>query len=221
LGRRVFPARTADEAGVIAAGLTHPLLVGELGGNMVYGFDETNSPVAIARRTDVERPMILVSSSGTQLILDAVGADAVYLACLRNYTAVARAVAGRHSRIAVIGAGTRGVFRREDQMGCARVAEQLLGLGYFAENQETEDCIARWRGVEPDEIRGGRSADYLRRSGQEEDLEFVLAHIDDLDTVPSLADGELVAAGRVDRPRPAFETMTYRQPAARGAAVVR
>jgi 2-phosphosulfolactate phosphatase len=193
LGRRLFLARTTDDALAIAAGLTDPLLVGELGGNKPYGFDETNSPAVIARRTDVHRPMILLSSSGTELILNAAGSEAVYTACLRNHSAVARFVAGRHSRVAVLGAGTRGRFRREDQMGCARVAERLIEVGYRAENQETLDYIARWRGVSPEEIRGGQSAEYLRRTGQEADLEFVLQHIDDLDTVPCLVKGELVA----------------------------
>lgn len=194
LGRRVFPARDTDEAASIAAKLDNPLLVGELGGNTPYGFHETNSPAAIARRTDVERPMILVSSSGTQLILNSEGCDVLYIACLRNYSAVARVAAGQHSRIAVLGAGTRGAFRREDQIGCARVAEKLIEAGYEPENQETEEYIARWKGASLETIREGRSADYLRRSGQENDLEFVLRHIDDLDTVPCLVNGELVAA---------------------------
>jgi 2-phosphosulfolactate phosphatase len=195
LGRRVLPARTTDEASMIASALTNPLLAGELGGNTPYGFDLTNSPAEIARRTDVERPMVLVSSSGTQLILGAAESLGVYLACLRNYTAAAAHLAGRHVRIAVIGAGTRGQFRREDQIGCALVAARLLEAGYVAENQQTLECVARWTSMSKDAreeaIRGGRSADYLRRSGQLDDLEFVLAHIDDLDTVPSLIDREL------------------------------
>ena len=193
LGRRVFPARTTDEALTLAAGLTAPLLVGELGGNMPFGFHETNSPAAIARRSDVHRPMILVSSSGTELIVNAAGSQGVYLACLRNYSAVARFVQGRHDRVAVIGAGTRGRFRREDQMGCARVAGLLIDAGYAPETQETVDCVTRWRDADPEDIRGGQSADYLRRSGQEHDLEFVLRYIDDLETVPSLVNGELCA----------------------------
>lgn len=194
-GRRVFPARAADDALVIAGSLVNPLLVGELGGNMPYGFDITNSPAQIARRSDLNRPMVLVSSSGTQLMLNAAEcSDAVYLACLRNYSAVARHLAGRHARIAVIGAGTRGQFRREDQFGCALVARQLVELGYAPENQATSAWIERWRDHSFDIIREGRSADYLRRSDQLDDLEFVLSHIDDLQTVPWLASGELVDA---------------------------
>lgn len=194
MGRRVFPARDTDEAASIAAKLEQPLLVGELGGNTPFGFDETNSPAKIARRTDVERPMILVSSSGTQLILNADGCDVLYIGCLRNYSAVARVAAGQHARIAVLGAGTRGRFRREDQIGCAWVAEKLIEFGYEPENQETAEYVERWRNVDLDTIREGQSADYLRRSNQLEDLEFVLSHIDDLETVPCMVDGELVAA---------------------------
>ena len=195
LGRRVLPARTTDEASIIAATLSHPLLAGELGGNTPYGFDLTNSPAQIASRTDVERPMVLVSSSGTQLILTAAECPGVYLACLRNYAAVAAYVGRRHSQVAIIGAGTRGQFRREDQIGCALVAERLLAAGYEPENQQTLQYVARWTSMSADArleaIRGGRSADYLRRSGQDEDLEFVLAHVDDLETVPALVDLEL------------------------------
>lgn len=196
LGRRVFPAQTTDEAFVLAARLDQPLLAGELGGNMPFGFDITNSPALIAVRTDNHRPMILVSSSGTQLLLNARGGPAAYIACFRNLTAVARHLCGRHERIAVLGAGTRGQFRREDQMGCAWVAARLVEAGYRPRNDETEEIIGRWRGVSPQEVREGRSAAYLRKTGQDEDLEFVLAHIDDLATVPALVDGELVDAVR-------------------------
>ena len=196
-GRRVFPARASDDALRIAASLDRPLLVGELGGNMCYGFDLTNSPAQIERRTDVDRPMVLVSSSGTQLILNAAEtSESVYLACLRNYSAVAQYVAGRHRHIAVLGAGTRGQFRREDQIGCALVGQQLLALGYTPEDRGTLEYIDRWRETSLDVIREGRSADYLRRSEQEGDLEFVLSHVDDVDTVPCLIMGELVDATR-------------------------
>jgi 2-phosphosulfolactate phosphatase len=194
LGRRVFPAKTTDDASVIAATLKEPLLVGELGGNMPYGFDMTNSPVQITARKDVHRPMVLVSSSGTQLLLNAVGSKAIYLACLRNASAVARHIFGRHDRVAILGAGSRGQFRREDQMGCAWVAAKLLDAGYRAETEKTSELVARWRHARVDELRSGKSAEYLVRSGQHYDLEFVLSHIDDLNTVPSLVGGELVAA---------------------------
>jgi len=197
-GRRVFPARTTDEAFVVAAALRDPLMVGELGGNMPVGFDVTNSPAEIAVRADTHRPMVLVSSSGTQLMLSAAGGEAVYLACLRNYSALARHLAGRHAHIAVIGAGTRGQFRREDQIGCALVAKQLMDLGYAPENRQTVDCVNRWTAGSFDTaveaIRTGKSAEYLRKSAQEQDLDFVIGHIDDVATTPLLVGRELIDA---------------------------
>lgn len=197
LGRRVFPVRTTDEAFVGATKLKKPLLVGELGGNMPYGFDLTNSPVQISIRTDIDRPMILVSSSGTQLLLNSQGSEGVYLSCFRNFSAVANYIAGKHERIALLGAGSRGIFRREDQMGCAWVAEKLVAKGYEAATRETADYILKWSGISSAEARNGRSADYLRKTGQEHDLDFIVKHVDDLDTVPALIEGELVLASGV------------------------
>jgi len=195
--RRVFPVRTSDEAFVLAATLENPLLVGELGGNMPYGFDLTNSPAEMSVRTDVHRPIVLVSSSGTQLLLNSVGCDAVYIACFRNLTAASKYLAERHDHVAVLGAGSRGEFRREDQMGCAWLAERLLSSGFRAESLQTEELVRRWKGASVEVIRDGRSADYLRKTGQERDLDFILGHIDDIDVVPSLVNGELIPMGGV------------------------
>jgi 2-phosphosulfolactate phosphatase len=199
-GRRVFPAQTTDEAFVLASRFQNPLLVGELGGNMPYGFEMTNSPAQIAVRNDTHRPMILVSSSGTQLLLNAVGSKAVYIACFRNVSAIARYIAGKHERVAILGAGTRGQFRREDQMGCAWVADKLVQAGYEVETPATGEIISRWKGISHEEVRGGRSAAYLMKSGQEPDLQFILHHLDDLDTVPALVNGELImVSGTVEK----------------------
>ena len=200
-GWRVLPARTTDEAAAIASRHHDPLLVGELGGNMPFGFDITNSPVLISERTDTHRVMVLVSSSGTQLLMNASGGLAVYIACFRNLSAVADHLARKHERVALLGAGTRGQFRREDQMGCSWIAERLVQHGFRPETPETEQCIAKWHGVSPEEVRGGRSASYLRTSGQEQDLDFTIGHIDDIDVVPALINNELIpVAGLVARP---------------------
>ncbi len=201
LGRRVFPVQTTDEAFIVAATLPNPLLVGELGGNMPFGFDVTNSPAQIASRNDHHRPMVLLSSSGTQLLLNSAGGEAVYIACFRNLSAVATYIAKKHLRVAILGAGTRGQFRREDQMGCAWIAERLSHAGYEAENHETTEYIERWKAVSSEEVRGGRSAAYLTKTGQQPDLEFILAHLDDLDTVPALVNGELIMmSGTISKP---------------------
>ena len=89
-------------------------------------------------------------------------------------------------------------------MACAWVAEKLIEVGYLSETQKTSDLVSRWHNTSADEIRSGKSAEYLNRSGQQEDLEFILDHIDDLDTVPSLVNGELApVSDRIESARAA------------------
>ncbi len=193
LGRRCFAVPNIEAALPLAARLSDPLLVGELGGNMPYGFHLTNSPAQIATRDyDAKRPMILLSSSGTQLIHEARNAPALYLACLRNYSATVDYLAERHRRIAVLGAGTRGEFREEDQLCSAWIARGLIALGYAPEDENTREIVERWGDSSVEACAEGNSAAYLRDTGQLEDLDFILQHVDDLRAVYMVKHDEVV-----------------------------
>jgi 2-phosphosulfolactate phosphatase len=159
---------------------------------MPDGFHMNNSPAKLEQRTDKDRPLIVLSTSGTDLLVRARSAVAVYPACFRNYTAVAKHVAAAHKRVAVIGAGSRNEFREEDQMCCAWIAKLLLEAGFAAENEETLNIANRWHGAPADACLASHSADYLIRSDQMDDLEFVLNHVNDLDAVYELVDQEVV-----------------------------
>jgi 2-phosphosulfolactate phosphatase len=188
---RCLPVGSLEEAHDTAARLDRPLLVGELGGDLPEGFDLQNSPCTLESLSDLERPVVLLSSSGTRIFGEAAEASAVYAACLRNLTAQVAHLAANHPRVAMIGAGSKGEFRREDQLGCAWIAAGLLAAGYHADGEETSEVIERWRGAPVEACAGGRSAEYLRRTGQLEDLDFVLSRVDDVDAVFEFADGEL------------------------------
>ena len=192
LGRRCFPVSSLESAMRLAEQIDGALLAGELGGNMPYGFELTNSPAAVADRKDVDRPMILISSSGTRLLCEASDSTSpVYVGCLRNHSAVAQAVAAREESVAVVGAGTRGEFREEDQLCCAWIAHGLLERGFDAASSQTEALVARWHAAPADALLDSKSVEYLRRTGQEHDLEFVLSHVDDLDATFVLDGDEL------------------------------
>jgi 2-phosphosulfolactate phosphatase len=194
LGRTVYPSRSSDEAFAIAANLKDPLLAGELGGNIPYGFNLANSPVQIMALRQVpcgpftaaNRPIVLVSSSGTQLLMSSLAAKDVYLGCLRNLTVLTEYIAPRHDKIAVLGAGTRGAFRVEDQLCCAWIAERLIDKGFEPANDDTKSLVKKWHGASTEAIRESDSADYLRRTGQTHDLEFILHYQEDLDVVPKM-----------------------------------
>ena len=190
-GWRCFPAATLDDAAALASEMPEALLVGELGGNKPDGFEMTNTPAGIATRKDNHRPLILVSTSGTELLCRAAKAEAAYAACLRNVAATA-AYVKQHDRVAIIGAGSRNQFREEDQLCCAWIAEQLLASGFIAEDQSTLDLVERWHGLPVEACLISASVDYLRRSNQLEDLDFILTHVNDIDSAFCLAGRELV-----------------------------
>ena len=192
LGRRCFPVPSLEAAVPLAAKLTNPLLVGELGGSMPYGFDLNSSPADLEARTDIHRPMIFLSTSGTRLICGAEESQAMYIACLRNYSAQIAYLATHHPTVAVIGAGSRAQFREEDQLCCAWIAEGLVRAGYEPQDERTISIIEQWSGAPVSAITEGPSADYLRNSGQVRDLEYILAHIYDLDEVYRYERGQVV-----------------------------
>lgn len=192
LGRKCFPVPSIDAAVPLAARLPNPLLVGELGGTMPYGFDLNNSPAALEGRTDIHRPMIFLSTSGTPLICGAAESQAVYVACLRNYHAQIAHLIAHHPKVAIIGAGSRAEFREEDQLCCAWIAEGLLAAGYESENEETSAIVERWKGAPVESITTGASARYLRNTGQMKDLDYILAHVDDLNEVYRFERGQII-----------------------------
>jgi 2-phosphosulfolactate phosphatase len=190
-GRSCYPVPSLEAAVPLAARLDNPLLVGELGGSMPYGFDLNNSPAVLARRRDTERPVILLSTTGTKLLCESGPCEAVYAACLRNYQAQIEWTLDRHACVAVVGAGTRGEFREEDQMCCAWIAQGLMDAGYEPQGQ-TVEIVSRWRSASYDAFLGGKSTTYLRRTDQLDDLEFILTHVGDVDAVFQLQEQRLV-----------------------------
>ncbi len=181
-GHRVFPVATIAEAQAVAGHLKDPVLAGEQAGIKPESFHLNNSPAAIAR-LEGSRPVVLLSSAGTQLLAQARGAAAIYVACLRNIRATAEQLAANHHRVVLIGAGTKGEPRPEDQMVCGWLGQRLLEAGFVAENERTMAEVRSWRQARPEAILASPSVDYLRTSGQDEDIAFVLDHIDDVDAI--------------------------------------
>jgi 2-phosphosulfolactate phosphatase len=58
---------------------------------------------------------------------------------------------------------------------------------------ETAELIKRWSGATVEVIADGNSAAYLRETGQSRDLDFILAHVDDIQAAFRLQAGELVS----------------------------
>lgn len=195
-GRKTLVAADVPEALSLADGLgSDALLGGEQGGHRPAGFDLGNSPSELERRDDLERPLVLVTSSGARLLRQACAADAVYAACLRNVSAQVRQLLALDLDVAVIGAGTRGERRQEDDLGCARVASGLVAAGYAAD-PATLEVIDLCGSAPVDWCASGSSAAFLRRVGHQDDIDFVLAHVDDLDLVCEVRGAAVLSRAR-------------------------
>lgn len=196
-GRRCFPVASIEEAVPLAGRLHNPLLVGELGGNMPYGFHLQNSPTEMERQVELERPVILLSSSGTGLLTAAAARSRTYAACLRNARAQAQRLIAAHEHVLLLAGEHRIEFREEDRLCCGRIAGALLTAGFEPRNVLVEEIVKRWADAPDDAFMEGRSVRYLADTGQLHDAEFILQHVDDLDSVYEMRHGELVlSAGR-------------------------
>jgi 2-phosphosulfolactate phosphatase len=191
-GRRCFFAPSVEAALLLAKRLDAPLLVGEMGGSMPYGFDLNNSPVVIESRKDISRPAILVSSSGIPLLCSLRDCDSLYVACLRNYSATVNRLLELYNDVVVLGAPTRGEFREEDQLCCAWIADGLMKAGFSPDDDKTLQIVNRWKDKPVTVCSEGKSAEYLLKSGQSKDLDFILNHVNDLKSSLIVRNDEIV-----------------------------
>ena len=192
-GRRCFPVPSLEEAVPLAARLHDPLLVGELGGHMPFGFHLQNSPAEMARRSEVDRPVILLSTSGTAMLCAAAVRCRTYVACLRNARAQSERLIAAHDRVLLLAGESRGELREEDRLCCGRIARHLVEAGFEPRDLVVEKLIEQWGNEADDAFVQGRSVQYLSATGQMHDLEFILEHVDDLDSVYELRSGEIIA----------------------------
>jgi 2-phosphosulfolactate phosphatase len=182
-GHVVFPVCSKSAALRTAAGLVEPVLAGEIDGVQLLEFDLHNSPSQMVTLASSSSPIVLLSSSGTRLMLEASHYSPTYVCCLRNVTAQAEHLATLYCNVLIVGVDRHGEFRDEDRLCAARIAMRLLEHGYHALDSPTMDLIARFGSAADHLIVRSRSACYLRETGQDEDLAFILDHIDDLDVV--------------------------------------
>jgi 2-phosphosulfolactate phosphatase len=190
-GKRLYPAGSIEAAVRLAADLDRPILAGELGGVQPYGFDMQNSPCEVEELGDDSRPIILLSTSGTRLMMEAADRGACRPACLRNARAQGAQLAHEGAAVVILGADSRGEFREEDRLCAARIARPLLEAGHEPADRLTAEIVERWGDAPVDALLQSRSARYLRETAQEHDLEFVLEHIDDIGGTFSVSEGEV------------------------------
>lgn len=193
-GIPAFVAWSATEARERAQRQQGALLAGSRDLGPVDGCERLDSPVGLLSGPAPES-LVLYSPPGTEMMLQARPKGEVLVACLRNLSATIRYLAETHRSVALLGAGRGEEFSCEDQMACAWLAARLMLRGFRAGDRRTWSLVERWDQIGPELVGWGNSAELLRQSGRGADVDFVIAHQDDLDLVGVLAGAEVVSLG--------------------------
>lgn len=85
---------------------------------------------------------------------------------------------------AVLGAGTRGEFRPEDQVGCALIAKYYIRLSDCNVNTTTKKIIEAFTENVETHVRMSPSAQKLVKIGRKNDVDFVINKLNKYSIVP-------------------------------------
>ncbi len=118
---------TPEEAFLLRERDPSLLLVGEVGGRPIPGFDLGNSPAALETADLRGRRVVLRSSSGVQGALAAVSAEAILLGSLVTATATARRILDEAAReVTLLAMGAPGRADGYEDVACASYLAALL-----------------------------------------------------------------------------------------------
>ncbi|TME73075.1 MAG: 2-phosphosulfolactate phosphatase [Chloroflexi bacterium] len=101
-------------------------LTGEIGGRPIAGFDVGNSPSAIERLDLSGRRVVQRTSSGTQGVVAASGAEAIVLGSFVIAAATVRYLRERASDVTVVAMGQNAVEDADEDLLCARYLASAL-----------------------------------------------------------------------------------------------
>lgn len=67
-----------------------------------------------------------------------------------------------------------------------------MKAGYTPKNNKTSKIVNRWKDKPVTVCAEGKSAEYLRKSGQTRDLDYILEHINDFNSPLAIKNCEIV-----------------------------
>jgi 2-phosphosulfolactate phosphatase len=104
-------------------------LTGEIEGRPIPGFDVGNSPSAIERLDLEGRRVVQRTSSGTQGVLAATGAEAIVLGSFVVAAATVRYLRQRAGQVTIVAMGQNALEEADEDLACARYLEAALRDG--------------------------------------------------------------------------------------------
>jgi 2-phosphosulfolactate phosphatase len=174
--------RKADELGRDAV-----LLCGERDTQPIRGFHLGNSPLEFTPERIAGKPLIMTTTNGTQALLAAAGAQAMFVGSLLNVTAVAGRLAESQRDVLLLCAGREGSFALEDAICAGRIARLVRERVETVHGNDALKAAVRLARTAPSERLLARTAAGRRliELGRREDIAFC-AQEDVHDVVPIL-----------------------------------
>lgn len=128
--REIFLVRSVEEAFALREQLPHALVMGEVGGFPVDGFDHGNSPSEIEDSRLAGRTLIQRTTAGTKAVLEARGADVLLAASFVCAEATVKHVTSLGpDHVGLVSSGKRAQFDGSDDGACADYLEARLRGG--------------------------------------------------------------------------------------------
>ena len=125
--REILMVSTADEAFELKRQHSELLLIGEVDGYPIDGFDLPNSPSVIDKKDLRGKRLVMRSTAGTQGVVAAAHAEDLYVGSLSVATATARSiVASNPQMVTFINTGVRPKGAGEEDIACSDYIASLL-----------------------------------------------------------------------------------------------
>lgn len=161
------------------------LLVGERQAVKIDGFDYTNSPLDLSTQDLANKRVVITTSTGTRLISNSVNKNIVLIGTTLNSMSVSSKMSEIGGNWAVLGAGSHGEFRLEDQVGCALIVKNYLDINSSCRIDERSKKIMEIYSININEhIMMSPSTQKLVAIGRLSDVEFVIDNLDKYNIVP-------------------------------------
>ena len=141
--REVWLVSTPEEALALRAGAPELVLVGEVGGKPIPGFDHGNSPERMQALGDAlaDRTLVLRSSSGVQgALAAAAGAERVLLGSLVTAAATVAAARAWGAEVTLVAMGSPAGPDGPEDEACAELLERRL-LGRPDERERIAEAV--------------------------------------------------------------------------------
>jgi 2-phosphosulfolactate phosphatase len=169
----IYPCAEIEESQEYS-GRTNFLLVGERKGQIIEGFDHTNSPYDMSQLDLTGKSIVLTTSDGTRLIKNSAEAPVQLIGSTLNYEQIAKSILAIGGNWALIGAGSSGDFRPEDRVGCALIGKSLIDSGSYCADNIVVGFIKTYTDDWKDHILNSLSTLKLTNIGRRIDVDFVI-----------------------------------------------